>query len=51
MFLQIEYQPEKVDGGMIIDMMIVIFTEIRHCKELINFLSIFGPQKLCNFDS
>ena len=25
---------------MIIDMMIVIFTEIRHCKELINFLSI-----------
>ena len=30
-------------------MRIAIFTEIRHLvQELITFLSIFGPQKLCN---
>ena len=50
MFLQIKCQPNITNGGgMIRGVRIAIFTEIRHLvKELITFLSIFGPQILCH---
>ena len=52
MFLQIKYQPNITNGGgtcMIWGVRIAIFTKIRHLvKELITFLSIFGPQILCH---